>query len=120
MPRVKRGVTKQRRHKSVLQQTKGHKGVRSRLYKRAHESLIHALMYAYAHRRERKGDFRRLWIARINAACRNSDMKYSEFIAGLKNAGVEIDRKMMADLAVNDIAAFNQLVEIADQNLVRG
>ncbi len=90
MPRVKRGVTKQRRHKSVLQQTKGHKGVRSRLYKRAHESLIHALMYAYAHRRERKGDFRRLWITRINAAARREGMSYSQLIAAFKQPGMSL------------------------------
>ncbi|MQG08622.1 MAG: 50S ribosomal protein L20 [SAR202 cluster bacterium] len=120
MSRVKRGVTKRARHKKVLLAARGYQGSSHRNYKWAKEALIHAWSHSYRHRKQRKADFRRLWIARINAACRNSDMKYSEFIAGLKNAGVEIDRKMMADLAVNDIAAFNKLVEIANQNLVRG
>ena len=115
MPRVKRGVTKHRRHKSVLDQTKGHKGVRSRLYKRAHESLIHALMYAYAHRKERKGDFRRLWITRINAAARQEGMSYSQFISGLKKSGVDLNRKMLADIAVNKPSDFSAIVSIARQ-----
>lgn len=115
MPRVKRGVTKQRRHKSVLHQTKGHKGVRSRLYKRAHESLIHALMYAYAHRKQRKGDFRRLWITRINAAARQEGMNYSQFISGLKKAGIDLNRKMLADMAVNKPNDFSEVVSLVRQ-----
>jgi len=115
VPRVKRGVTKQRRHKSVLHQTKGHKGVRSRLYKRAHESLIHALMYAYAHRKQRKGDFRRLWITRINAAVRQEGMNYSQFISGLKKAGIDLNRKMLADMAVNKPNDFSAVVSLVRQ-----
>lgn len=115
MPRVKRGVTKQRRHKSVLHQTKGHLGVRSRLYKRAHESLIHALMYAYAHRKQRKGDFRRLWITRINAAARQEGMTYSQLISGLKRAGIDLNRKMLADMAVNKPSDFSEVLSQARQ-----
>ncbi len=113
MARVKRGVTKRRRHKKVLAQTKGHAGARSRSYKRARESLLHALYYAYCHRRERKADFRALWIARINAAARAHGLSYSRFINGLKRAGVELDRKVLADLAVADPQAFSRLVEQA-------
>lgn len=113
MPRVKRGVSKRRRHKKLLVQTKGHRGVRHRLYRRAHESLIHALQYAYEHRRDRKGQFRRLWIARINAAARLHGLSYSQFMNGLKKAQVEVDRKVLADLAVRDAAAFARFVEAA-------
>ena len=113
MVRVKRGVTKHRRHKKVLKQVKGHYSARHRHYKRAHESLIHAGMYAYAHRRERKGDFRRLWVLRIGAACRALGLPYNRFINGLKKAGVALDRKVLADLAVKEPDAFRQLVERA-------
>ena len=115
MARVKRGVTKHRRHLKVLAQTKGHRGVRHRLYKRAKESLVKALAYSYAHRRERKGDFRRLWILRIGSAARQDGMSYNTFIRGLKLANVEIDRKMLADLAVRDPAAFSQLTSTAKE-----
>ena len=117
MPKVKRGVTKRRRHKKVLQMTKGHKGVRHRLYKRAMESMLHALMYSYAHRRERKGDFRKLWIARINAAARQEGMNYSQFMLGLHRAGVEVNRKVLADLAVRDPEDFARIVGVAKEQL---
>ncbi len=117
MARIKRGVTKQRSHASVLAMTRGHVGVRHRLYKRAHESMIHALSYSFAHRRERKGDFRRLWITRIGAAARLNGMSYSTFISGLKRAQVELDRKVLADMAVRDAAAFAQLVAKAKEGL---
>ena len=115
MPRVKGGVVTRRRHKKVLKQTKGHRGTRHSLYRRAHESLLKALSYSYRHRRERKGDFRRLWIVRINAAARQEGLSYSRFMDGLKKAGVEVDRKMLADLAVRDPATFSQLAKIAKE-----
>ena len=117
MSRVKRGVTKHRRHAKVLSLTKGHLGVRHRLYKRAKESLTKALAYSYAHRRERKGDFRRLWILRIGSAARQGGLSYNAFIHGLKLANVEVDRKMLADLAVRDPATFMQLVSKAQEHL---
>jgi len=117
MARVKRGVTKRRRHKKVLAQAKGHYSVRHRHYKRARESVLHALYYAYVHRRERRGDLRRLWNLRINAAARQFGLSYSQFIYGLKRAGVEVNRKMLADLAVSDLPAFGRLVEQARQAL---
>jgi len=95
----------------VLNQTEGHRGVRHRLFRRANESLLHALAYAYRDRRDRKGDFRRLWIIRINAAARLHGMSYSQLIAGLKQAGVLLDRKILADLAVRDPSAFGQVIE---------
>ena len=113
MARVKRGTNKRRRHRKMLAQTKGHRSVRHKLYRRAHESLIHALQYAYEHRRDRKGDFRRLWIQRINAAARQHGLSYSRLISGLKKGGVEVDRKLLADLAVRDEAAFAKLAETA-------
>ena len=112
MPRAKGGTVTNRRHKKVLSYTKGHRGKRHRLYRIAHESMLHALDYAYCHRRERKGDMRRLWIARINAAARNGGLTYTQFIAGLKNAGVVINRKMLADMAVNDPPGFTKLLSI--------
>ena len=116
MARVKRGVAAHRRHRKVLQQVKGHYSTNNRLYKRAHESMMHALAYAYRDRRNRKRDFRRLWIIRINAAARINGLPYSRFIQGLKLAGVEIDRKMLADLAVRDAAAFAAVAEVAKQH----
>ncbi len=113
MPRVKRGVTKHRRHKKVMLAARGFQGSSHRNYKWAKEALIHAWDHAYRHRRQRKGDFRRLWIVRIGAACRQSGTTYSRFIHGLNKAGVELDRKMLADLAVRDQAAFAKLVEIS-------
>jgi large subunit ribosomal protein L20 len=117
LTRIKRGVTKRRRHKKVLKATKGHQGVRHTLYRRAHESMIHALMYAYAHRRERKGDMRKLWNIRINAAARANGTTYSKLIHGLKLAGVEVDRKMLADIAIREPDAFTQIADQAKQQL---
>jgi len=117
MTRVKRGVTKRRRHKKVLRMTKGHQGVRHTLYRRAHESLIHALQYSYAHRKERKGDMRRLWNIRINAAAHVNGMSYSRLIHGLKLAGVAINRKMLAELAVRDPQAFSEVAGRARDQL---
>lgn len=113
MARVKRGVPARRRHKKTLNLTKGHRASNHALYRRAHESLLHAMDYAYAHRRERKGDMRRLWIARINAAVRTAGLSYGQFIHALRLAGVEMDRKTMADLAVKDWNAFSGLVAMA-------
>ena len=117
MPRVKRGVTKHQRHKKVLGMTQGHRGVRHRLYKRAKESLLHGLMYSYAHRRERKGDFRKLWISRISAAARAEGITYSQFILGLRKAGITVNRKMMADMAVREGEDFARLVAQVKEQL---
>ena len=117
MSRIKRGVTAGHRHKRLLQLTKGHRGGRHRLYRQAKESLIKALSHAYRHRRERKGDFRRLWIMRINAAAREHGLSYSQLIHGLDQAQVLVDRKMLADLAVKDSQAFAQVVSIAREGL---
>jgi large subunit ribosomal protein L20 len=113
MPRVKRGVPAHKRHKKVLGLTKGHWGARHRLYRTAHESMLHALAYAYRDRRNRKRDFRRLWIQRINAAARLNGISYSRLIAGLIKAQVSIDRKILAELAVNDPAAFAEVANMA-------
>ncbi len=110
MARVKRGVTKSHRHKKLLKQTKGHRTVRHSLYRRAHESIIHALQYAYAHRREKKGDMRKLWNIRINAAARANGTTYSRLIHALKLAGAEIDRKVLSDLAIRDPEGFAEIV----------
>lgn len=115
MTRVKRGVTAHHRHKKVLKLTKGHRASRHTLYRRAHESMMKSLSYAYAHRRERKGDFRRLWIARINAAARAEGLSYSRLMAGLVKAGVEVNRKLLAEMAVSDPGAFSQLVGVAKE-----
>ncbi|HEY5650957.1 MAG TPA: 50S ribosomal protein L20 [Acidimicrobiia bacterium] len=116
MARVKRGVHAKKNHKKVLDRASGYKGAKSRRFKTANEQVMHAMQDSYDHRRKRKGDFRRLWIQRINAASRQHGMSYSTFIAGLKAAEIEVDRKMLADLAVNDADAFAQLVEVAKQN----
>ena len=113
MARVKRGVMTRKRHHKLLDQAKGFRGARSRHYKVAHEAVMHALAYAYRDRRNRKRDFRRLWIQRINAAARAEGLTYNRFIQGLNLAGVEVDRKILADLAVNDPATFSTLVETA-------
>jgi len=115
MPRVKRGVTKRRRHQRVLAQTKGHRGARHTRYKVAKESLIKALSHAYRHRRERKGDFRRLWVVRINAAARMNGLTYGQLINGLKRAGAGVDRKILADLAVRDAEAFSAMAVLATE-----
>ena len=113
MPRVKRGVTAHKRHKKVLALTKGHRATRHSLYRRAHESMLKSLSYAYSHRRERKGDMRRLWILRVNAASRAQGLTYSQFMDGLKKSGVGINRKILADMAVREPDAFANLVTIA-------
>jgi len=114
MARVKGGVHAKKKHKAVLARAKGHYGNRSRSFRSANESVMHALDYSFRDRRARKGEMRRLWIQRINAACRIHGTTYSRFMAGLKAAGIEIDRKMLADLAVTDDAAFASLVAAAD------
>lgn len=113
MARIKRGVTKHRRHKRLINQASGFRGTRHRLFRRAKESVVKALSHAYRHRRERKGDFRRLWIIRINAAAREHGLTYGQFIYGLGQAGVQVDRKILADLAVRDSEAFSQLAVVA-------
>ncbi len=113
MPRVKGSPATRRRRKKVIAQAKGHRAGRHHLFKQAKESVMHALQYAYEHRRDRKGDFRRLWIARINAAARLNGLSYSTLISGLKRAQVEIDRKVLADLAVRDANAFAKVAETA-------
>jgi len=113
LPRVKRGVTAHRRHKKVLALTKGHRATKHSLYRRAHESMLKSLSYAYRHRRERKGDMRRLWILRVNAASRVQGLNYGQFISGLKKAGVEINRKILADVAVREPEVFANLVTLA-------
>jgi large subunit ribosomal protein L20 len=113
LPRVKRGVTSHRHHKKILSLTKGHRGTKHRLIKRANESMIKSLAYAYAHRRERKGDMRRLWILRINAACRARGTTYSQFMDGLNKSGIEINRKMLADMAVREPESFSSLAAMA-------
>ena len=113
MARIKVGVTAHARNKKILKLAKGYRGTRSRLFKKANESVMKALFYARRDRRAKKREFRKLWIARINAASRANGMSYSRFIYGLNKANVIVDRKMLADLAVNDAAAFAKLVEVA-------
>ena len=113
MSRVKRGVTGHARHKKILGLAQGHKGQRHRLFRRANESVLHALSYAYRDRKDRKGEFRALWIMRINAAARLHGTTYSRLMDGLQKAEISIDRKILADLAVRDDAAFARLVETA-------
>jgi large subunit ribosomal protein L20 len=115
--RVKRAVNAQKKRREVLERASGYRGQRSRLYRKAKEQVTHSLVYAYRDRRARKGDFRRLWITRINAAARQNGITYNRLIQGLKAAGVEVDRKILADLAVTDAAAFTALVEVAKQAL---
>ncbi|HHW99184.1 MAG TPA: 50S ribosomal protein L20 [Firmicutes bacterium] len=117
MPRVKRGVAKRARHKKVLKLAKGYRGSKSKLYRSALTQLLKSQSYATRDRKQRKREFRRLWIARINAAARDNGISYSRLMCGLKQAGVTVNRKMLADLAVNDAAAFSQLVETAKQQL---
>jgi large subunit ribosomal protein L20 len=113
VPRTKGGVVTRRRHKKILQLTRGQRGTKHRLFRRAHEAMMKSLHYAYEHRKERKADMRKLWIARINAASRIYGLSYSVFIHGLKIAGVEINRKMLADLAVREPSAFAALAAVA-------
>ncbi|MEV0648817.1 50S ribosomal protein L20 [Phytomonospora sp. NPDC050363] len=117
MARVKRAVNAQKKRRSVLEAASGYRGQRSRLYRKAKEQLLHSLTYSYRDRRARKGEFRRLWITRINAAARANGMTYNRFMQGLTLAGVEVDRKVLADLAVTDAAAFTALVEVARKSL---
>jgi large subunit ribosomal protein L20 len=116
MARVKRGVQKRKHRRKVLAAASGYRGARSRRFKVAKEQLLHSMSYAYRDRRDRKGQFRRLWIVRINAAARSNGISYSRLIEGLQAAGVEVDRKMLAELAVNDAPAFAALVETAKQS----
>ena len=113
MPRVKNGKTQHRRHKKILKLAKGYRGAKSKLYRVANQQVMKSLAYAYNDRKDKKGNFRKLWIARINAAARMNGISYSRLINGLKLAGVEVNRKMLADLAVNDLTAFGQLAEVA-------
>ncbi|KXK26525.1 MAG: 50S ribosomal protein L20 [candidate division WS6 bacterium OLB20] len=111
--RVKRGITKKRKHKKVLEQTKGFRLSYSKLYRRAREALLHAKQYSYGHRRKRQGQFRRLWIERINAGLTESEMKYSTFIHNLKTKNIELNRKILADLALNHTSVFAEVVKSA-------
>ena len=113
MARVKRAVNAQKKRRVVLERASGYRGQRSRLYRKAKEQVTHSLVYSYNDRRKKKGDFRKLWIQRINAAARAEGITYNRFIQGLKAAEIEVDRKILADLAVNDPAAFSALVEAA-------
>jgi len=115
--RVKRSVNALKKRRVILEQASGYRGQRSRLYRKAKEQVSHSLVYSYRDRRARKGDFRRLWITRINAAVRQHDLTYNRFIQGLRLAGIDVDRKMLADLAVNDPTAFSALVDVARANL---
>ncbi len=116
MPRARGGVVTRRRHKKILKLTRGHRATRHALFARAQESMMHALDYAYVHRRERRGDMRRLWIQRINAAARAGGMSYSNFVQGLSKAGVGLNRKMLAEMAVNDPSGFTELVKLASNS----
>jgi large subunit ribosomal protein L20 len=117
MARVKRSVHARKHHKAVLDQAKGYYGSKSRSFRSANEQVLHSGQYAFRDRRARKGEFRKLWIQRINAATRENGMSYSRFIAGLHAAGVEVDRKVLADLAVTDASAFSALVKVANDAL---
>ncbi|KIM12032.1 MAG: 50S ribosomal protein L20 [Sulfuricurvum sp. PC08-66] len=117
MPRVKTGVVRRRRHKKILKMAKGFYQGRSRLFRKAKEQVERSLVYAFRDRKRKKRDFRRLWIVRINAACRLNDISYSQFINGLKKSGIELDRKILADMAMNDASAFSKLVVQAKKAL---
>ncbi|MCX8007429.1 MAG: 50S ribosomal protein L20 [Coriobacteriia bacterium] len=117
MPRVKRGVTAKKKRRTILERAKGYYGAKSRSYRAAKEQVQHSLQYQYRDRRNKKREIRRLWIARINAGARQNGLSYSAFINGLKRAEVELDRKVLSDLAVNDPAAFAKLVELAKEKL---
>jgi len=117
MPRVKRGTVTHRRHKKVLKLARGYRGAKSRSYTIASQQLLKSLSYAYAHRKDKKSDFRKLWITRINAAARMYGISYSRLMFGLKQAGIEINRKILADLAVNDLPGFGKFVDAAKQSL---
>ncbi len=117
MPRVKRGVTSHRRHKKILKMAKGYRGAKSKLYRVANQQVMKSGQYAYIHRKLKKRDFRKLWIARINAAARDNGTTYSRMVHGLKVAGVDINRKMLAELAISDPQGFSKLAEIAKSNV---
>jgi large subunit ribosomal protein L20 len=117
MPRVRSNVAHHKRKKKIMQAAKGARGGRSKLYKSAKETVERGLRYAYRDRRRKKRDFRQLWIVRINAAARSHDLSYSRFVSGLKQAGVEINRKILADMAVHDPTAFGELAEVAKKSL---
>ena len=117
MARVKRATNAHKKRRTVLERSSGYRGQRSRLYRKAKEQMLHSMTYAYRDRKDRKGNFRRLWIQRINAAARANGMTYNRFIQGLRIAGVEVDRRMLAELAVTDEAAFSALVEVAKKAL---
>ena len=117
MARVKRAVNAQKKRREVLEKASGYRGQRSRLYRKAKEQLLHSATYEYRDRKKRKGDFRQLWIQRINAAARQNGMTYNRLIQGLKAANIEVDRKILAELAVNDATAFAALVEVAQKAL---
>lgn len=117
MARVKKGVTAHRRHKKILKLAKGYRGTRSKLFRKANETVMKALYYARRDRRAKKGEFRKLWIARINAAARLNGLSYSQLMNGLKKAGVAVNRKILADMAVNDSSAFSKLVATAKEKL---
>ena len=117
MARVKRAVNAQKKRRSTLERAAGYRGQRSRLYRKAKEQVTHSMVYAYGDRKKRKGDFRKLWIQRINAAARENGMTYNRLIQGLKLAEIEVDRRMLADLAVTDAAAFTALVELSRANV---
>ena len=117
MARVKRSLNAKKKRRVVLERAKGYRGQRSRLYRKAKEQVLHSMTYAYRDRKDRKGNFRRLWIQRINAAARANGLTYNRFVQGLKAAGVEVDRRVLADLAVTDAAAFAALVEVAQKAL---
>lgn len=115
MTRVKKGVTARARHKAVLKQAEGYRGARSKLFKTAKEAVMHAGAYAFAHRKERKGDFRRLWIARLSAALQEEELNYSRFVAGLKKNNIELDRKVLSDLAHYEPETFKEVVKQASK-----
>ncbi len=117
MARVKRAVNAHKKRRTTLERASGYRGQRSRLYRKAKEQVTHSLVYAYRDRRARKGEFRKLWIQRINAAVRENGMTYNRFIQGMNLAGIEVDRRMLADMAVNDAPAFKQIVELAKKAL---
>ncbi len=119
MTRVKSGVETKRRHKKILKEASGYFGSKHRLFKSAKEQLMHSSVYAYRDRRQKKREFRKLWITRINAACRMNDISYSKFIDGLNKAGITINRKMLAEIAINDMDAFKELVEVSKTGKVK-
>lgn len=120
MARVKRAINAHKKRRVVLERARGYRGQRSRVYKKAKEQMLHSMAYSYRDRRARKGDFRRLWIQRINAAARQQGLTYNRFVQGLREADVDVDRKILAELAVNDPPAFSGLVDVAKRALADG